>query len=53
MELIEIIGWLVLGFVPMFACLHVLYRELSWEKMTKRKISRASKEVLDRGLCQY
>ncbi|HEY7108311.1 MAG TPA: hypothetical protein VH415_02670 [Nitrososphaeraceae archaeon] len=50
MEIIEIIGWLVLGFVPMFVCLHVLDRELSWEKMTKRKMSSASKEVIEGGL---
>lgn len=47
------IGWLILGFVPMFACLLVLDRELSLEKMTKRKMTRVSKEVLEGGLCKY
>jgi hypothetical protein len=50
MEIIEMIGWLALGFVPMFTCLHVVNRILKLEKMTLRKVSGVHREVLEGGL---
>lgn len=45
------VGWLVLGFVPMFGSLHIMGRKLrsskSYEKLTTENMS---KEVLERGL---
>jgi hypothetical protein len=51
MEIIEMVGWLVLGFVPMFSGLHIMGRKLRsskpYEKLTTENMSN---EVLERGL---
>jgi hypothetical protein len=47
MEVIEMIGWIALGFIPLFGGLETLSRKLRWrDKTVLRTPSRLGEEVI-------